>query len=78
MDWYKTKVLSWNLYNATDTGFCVEAQENALAKYGKPEKVNTDPGRQFSSLGFVGLLQENLDKVAMDGSGTLHCGTTIL
>jgi putative transposase len=33
-----------------DTGFCIEAIEEALAKYGKPEIFNTHQGSQFTRL----------------------------
>ena len=44
MDWATRKVLSWRLSNALDASFCVEALEEAIAKYGKPEIMNTDQG----------------------------------
>ena len=49
MDWASRKVLSWRLSNTMDTGFCLEALEEALEKYGKPEIFNTDQGSQFTS-----------------------------
>jgi putative transposase len=32
-----------------ETGFCVEAVEEALTHHGKPEIFNTDQGSQFSA-----------------------------
>lgn len=32
-----------------ETGFCIEALEDALAKYAQPEIFNTDHGSQFTS-----------------------------
>jgi putative transposase len=32
-----------------DAGFCIEALEEALQRYGKPEIFNTDQGSQFTS-----------------------------
>ena len=40
------KVLSWRLSNTLDASFCVEALEDAIAKYCKPEIMNTDQGGQ--------------------------------
>ena len=37
MDWASRKVLAWRLSNTMDAGFCVEALEEALARFGKPE-----------------------------------------
>ena len=45
--------------------FCVEALEEALAKYGKPEIFNTDQGSQFTS----GALIDADIKISMDGKG---------
>lgn len=36
MDWYSRKVLPWQLSNAMDSDFCIEALEEALAGYGSP------------------------------------------
>ncbi len=44
MDWATRHVLAWRLSNTMDAGFCVEALEEALARYGKPEIFNTDQG----------------------------------
>jgi transposase InsO family protein len=40
------KVLTWRLSNTLDASFCVEALEEAIARYGKPEIMNTDQGSQ--------------------------------
>ncbi len=49
MDWYSRKVLSWRLSDTPEADFCVEALEEALAQYGKPEIFNTDQGCQFTN-----------------------------
>lgn len=69
MDWYSRKVLAWRLSNTLDADFCIATLEDALEKYGKPEILNTDQGCQFTSIGFVALLQENGIKISMDGKG---------
>ena len=46
IDWVTRKVLSWRLSNTLEASFCVEALEEAIAKYGKPEIMNTDQGSQ--------------------------------
>ncbi len=40
-----------------DAGFCIEALNEALSKYGKPEIFNTDQGSQFTSYDFTGVLK---------------------
>jgi len=47
MDWASRAVLSWRLSNTMDTSFCLEALEEASARFGKPEIFNTDQGSQF-------------------------------
>ncbi|WP_425458153.1 DDE-type integrase/transposase/recombinase [Celeribacter marinus] len=48
MDWATRKMLAWRLSNTLDASFCVEASNEAIAKYGKPAIVNTDQGSQFT------------------------------
>ncbi|MEH6835879.1 DDE-type integrase/transposase/recombinase, partial [Falsihalocynthiibacter arcticus] len=42
MDWATRKVLAWGVSNTLDARFCVDALNEAIAKYGKPEIMNTD------------------------------------
>lgn len=69
MDWASRKVLAWRLSNTMDAGFCVEALEEALACFGKPEIFNTDQGSQFTSNAFTGVLRATEIKISMDGRG---------
>jgi putative transposase len=71
IDWYSRYVLSWRLSNALDSGFCVEALEQALKK-GKPDIFNTDQGTQFTSEAFTGLLKQHGIKISMDGKGSYN------
>jgi putative transposase len=69
MDWATRHVLSWRLSNTMDARFCVEALEEALARYGKPEIFNTDQGSQFTSLDFTNVLKDAGVAISMDGRG---------
>jgi len=69
MDWHSRKVLSWRLSNTMDTGFCLEALEEAIECYGVPEMFNTDQGSQFTSDKFTGMLNAHGIKISMDGKG---------
>jgi putative transposase len=69
VDWSSRRVLSWRLSITMEADFCIEAVEEALAHYGKPEIFNTDQGSQFTSEAFTGLLIENGIKISMDGKG---------
>lgn len=42
MDWHSRAVLTWRVSNTMDSGFCVSALEEALARFGRPEIFNTD------------------------------------
>ena len=69
MDWATRKVLSWRLSNSMDAEFCIQALEEALARYGAPEIFNTDQGSQFTSPRFVDVLKDAGVRVSMDGRG---------
>ncbi len=69
MDWWSRKVLAWRLSNTLDVQFCVEALEEALDRYGRPEIFNTDQGSQFTSWAWTQRLREVGVLIAMDGRG---------
>ena len=69
MDWASRRVLSWRLSNTLTTDFCIEAVQEALARFGVPEIFNTDQGSQFTSLEFTELLKDNGIAISMDGKG---------
>ena len=69
IDWHSRKVLSWRLSNTMDTYFCLEALEEALQKYGKPDIFNTDQGSQFTSELFTDRLKQAGIQISMDGKG---------
>jgi putative transposase len=69
MDWYSRKVLSWQLSNTLDSGFCVDCLEQALQTFGTPEIFNTDQGCQFTSDAFTGVLKTHGISISMDGRG---------
>ena len=68
IDWYSRYVLSWEISNCMDVGFCLAGLDRAL-ELGKPEIFNTDQGSQFTSLDFTGRLQDAEIKISMDGRG---------
>ena len=69
MDWATRKVLAWRLSNTLDASFCVEALDEAIAKYGKPEIMNTDQGSQFTGPAWITTLTDVQIKISMDGRG---------
>ena len=69
MDWVSRAVLAWRLSNTLGAEFCVEALEEALSRYGRPEIFNTDQGSQFTSDDFTGTLKRHGITISMDGKG---------
>jgi len=69
VDWFSRRVLSWRLSITLDTGFCIEALEEAFVHYGRPEIFNTDQGSQFTSEAFTGRLRAEDVRISMDGRG---------
>jgi putative transposase len=69
IDWYSRLVLAWRLSNTLETAFCIDAVEDALARYPQPEIFNTDQGSQFTSESFTGVLLSRGVRISMDGKG---------
>jgi putative transposase len=69
LDWATRKVLAHRVSISMTTDFCVEALEEAIAKYGTPEIFNTDQGSQFTSVDFTKVLTDNAIQISMDGKG---------
>lgn len=66
MDWFSRFVLSWELSNTMETGFCLAALDAAFGR-GKPEIFNSDQGAQFTSADFTGALLKQEVRISMDG-----------
>jgi putative transposase len=71
LDWYSRYVLSWQLSNSLEMGFCLQSLDEALA-IAKPEIFNTDLGSQFTSHQFIERLESNRIQVSQDGRGRCH------
>ena len=77
VDWFSRRVLSWRLSITMEAHFCIEAVEEALARYGKPDisvrclhrHDNTDQGSQFTSTDFTAVLKNAEIAISMDGRG---------
>jgi putative transposase len=70
VDWFSRRVLAWRLSITMEAEFCIEAVQEALMRYGKPEIFNTDQGSQFTSAAFTGVLSANQIAISMDGKGS--------
>lgn len=69
IDLYSRKILSWKLSDCMSVEFCLEALNEALAKYGVPAIFNTDCGSQYTSEDFTGTLEAHGIRISMDGVG---------
>ena len=63
------KVPSWRLSNAMRAEFCIDASNEAIAKYGSPGIVNTNRGSQVSGSARIAIPTEAGGRIPMDGRG---------
>ena len=69
VDWASRKVLAHRVSISMETEFCLEALEEAIARYGTPEIFNTDQGSQFTSETFTQAVSSRGIRISMDGKG---------
>lgn len=69
MDWYSRYVLAWSISTTLDSAFCLDALDEALRLYGKPQIFNSDQGCQFTSVEFTDRLKAESIQISMDGRG---------
>jgi putative transposase len=69
VDWATRRMLAHRVSISMSTDFCVEALEEAITRYGRPEIFNTDQGSQFTSAEFTGVLKAHDIRISMDGKG---------
>lgn len=64
LDWFSRRILSWRMSITMEATLCVEAVEETLARYGKPEVFNTDQGSQFCRAAFTIVLAKTASRPA--------------
>jgi len=69
IDWYSRCILSWKVSTTLHTDFCIEALQEALDNYSKPEIFNSDQGSQFTAQNFIEILLKHSISISMDGRG---------
>ncbi|AET90387.1 transposase (plasmid) [Burkholderia sp. SFA1] len=69
VDWASRKVLAHRVAITMEAMNAVEALEEAFAKYGQPEIVNTDQGSQFTATDFTDAVLRRGIRLSMDGKG---------
>lgn len=66
IDWLSRKGLAWRLSITMDVGFCIEAVEEAMARFGKPDIFNTNQGSQLTRRAFTTMPIGNGIAIGMD------------
>ena len=69
IDWHSRYVLSWGVSVTLESGFCLDALDEAIRVYGKPDIFNSDQGCQFTSMEFTDRLKAADSRISMDGRG---------
>jgi len=69
LDWFSRKVLAWRLSVSLETAPCLEALNETIRRFGKPEIMNSDQGSQFTSFDFIKALKNADIQISMDGKG---------
>ncbi|SHL95772.1 putative transposase [Hymenobacter psychrotolerans DSM 18569] len=69
LDWHSRYVLSWELSNTLDVGFCLAALTTALRQQPAPHIFNSDQGSQFTSAAFEQALRAAGCQISRDGRG---------
>jgi len=70
MHWFARRILAWRLSITLGVDFCIDAIEEALRLYGRPEIFNSDQGSQFTSDAFTDILITKGIAISMDGKGS--------
>lgn len=69
IDVYSRKIVGWGISNSMSKQWCLSVLEDAIARHGKPEIVNTDQGSQYTSFAWTNYLEKQEIKISMDGKG---------
>ena len=69
IDVYSRYVLGWRLSNSLSAINANELLKESIETYGAPEIMNTDQGRQYTTVEWENILKENGILISMDGRG---------
>ncbi|MDN7742391.1 IS3 family transposase [Burkholderia cenocepacia] len=69
VDWASRKILAHRVAITLEATHAVEVLEEAFARYGLPDIVNTDQGSQFTAGAFTDAVLGRQVRVSMDGKG---------
>lgn len=68
-NWHGRRVLSWRLSSTLEAELFADGLEVAIARFEPPEIMNTDQGRQFTTLAWIDLLMRAGARISMGGRG---------
>jgi putative transposase len=68
MDWFSRYVLAWEMADSMELEFVLTAVERAFG-LSRPQILNSDQGSQFTSTGYLELVEGAGVRVSMDGRG---------
>lgn len=69
IDVYSRRIMGCQISNTLEKETQTELLKAAIAKYGKPEIINSDQGSQYTCEHWLSYLAENEIQVSMDGKG---------
>jgi len=69
IDVYSRKIVGWGISNSLAASWCKEVLAEAIARYGKPEIINSDQGTQYTSALWTQYLESQEIQISMDGKG---------
>jgi len=69
IDVYSRKIVGWGISNSMSKQWCLNVLEDAIARHGKPEIINSDQGSQYTSFAWTNYLEKHEIKISMDGKG---------
>ena len=69
LDWASRKVLAARIAITLEACHAVAVLEEAFARHGTPEIINTDQGSQFTAEEFVQVVKDRGCRLSMDGRG---------
>lgn len=69
IDLYSRFIVGWQLSNSLEKETQTELLEEAIARHGRPEIINSDQGSQYTCEHWVSTLKAHGIRVSMDGKG---------
>jgi putative transposase len=69
IDVYSRKIVGWGISNCMSKQWCLGVLNDAIARHGKPEIINSDQGSQYTSFAWTSFLEKEDIKISMDGKG---------